>query len=82
MGDLTATNPTAALVDDTPSTSWASASSTLGYLHVDLPTVTATSLTLKVAFGQGQGPTSVYARALNGDNGAWKTVAATTPVSW
>lgn len=82
MGELSAANNTAALVDGDPATSWASAGSTLGYLTVDGPPVTATSITLQAKFGQGQGPTSISVQALNGDNGQWQTVIPTTAVTW
>jgi hypothetical protein len=82
MGELSPGNNAAALVDNNPATSWASASSTLGYLQIDSPTATASSITLQVAFGQGQGPTSIFVQALNGDNGSWQTVVPTTAVSW
>lgn len=82
MGELSASTNTAALVDNDPATSWASPSSTLGYLEVDGPPVTATSITLSAAFGQGQGPTSVLVQALNGDTGAWTQVVPTTAITW
>ena len=82
MGELSNTNVTSALVDDNPATSWASEGSTLGYLQIDGPPVTASSLTLSAAFGQGQAPTQVFVQALNGDTGTWQTVLPTTAVTW
>ena len=82
MGELSNTNVTSALVDDNPATSWASEGSTLGYLQIDGPPVTASSITLSAAFGQGQGPTQVFVQALNGDTGTWQTVLPTTAVTW
>ena len=82
MGELSAGNTTAALVDHNPATSWASEGSTLGYLQIDGPPITAGSLTLSAAFGQGQGPTQVFVQALNGDTGTWQTVIPSTVVTW
>ncbi|AGW41771.1 dTDP-4-dehydrorhamnose reductase [Leifsonia xyli subsp. cynodontis DSM 46306] len=82
MGELSATNTTAALIDDDTATSWASSSGSLGYIEIDSPPVTADSITFQVAFGQGQGPTSVFVQALNGDDGPWQTVVPITALSW
>lgn len=82
MGELSSTNTTAAIVDNNPATSWASEGSTLGYLQIDGAPVTATSITVKAAFGQGQGPTQLFVQALNGDTGTWQTVLPTTAVTW
>lgn len=82
MSELSNTNVTSALVDNNPATSWASEGSTLGYLQIDGPPVTASSITLSAAFGQGQGPTQVFVQALNGDTGTWQTVLPTTAVTW
>lgn len=82
MGELSAANTTAALTDGNPATSWASENSTLGFVQIDGPPVTATTITLQAAFGQGQGPTSVSVQALNGDNGTWVQVLPATAISW
>ncbi|MEZ2372650.1 discoidin domain-containing protein [Arthrobacter sp. RCC_34] len=82
MGELSNSNVAAALVDNNPATSWASEGTSLGYLQVDGPAVTANSITLSAAFGQGQGPTQVFVQALNGDTGTWQTVVPSTAISW
>jgi len=71
------------LVDADPATSWSSK------LSPTLPssiTITSSSprafdaVDLSVAFGAGQGPTSVTVQALVG--GAWTTIATAVPVAW
>lgn len=84
LGELAAQNNTAALTDGNPATSWASGSSPSlpGYLQIDGPAQTVSSVTLSAAFGQGQGPTQVSIQAMNGDNGIWQTILPSTAVSW